>query len=230
MCYNEAVQKRALSLVGAVIVSLAAASPAAAEGFPVIGAGGGTSAFYASESYEDLMRFDLSVTAEEQDLIEEYCTPDSSVREVDYDDRTNSTTTASDDYVYVDIGPSGPRVYVNAMWNAPSLSEGEVVEIDPMVFLTCTRMAPGNLPDGFVQVKINASRVFGYMPTDADVVAGRSGIVDSRHPAVSGRCVLLECGREPRGGAQRISDVRQRSLLQPGHRCQEPRQQQCSGG
>ena len=167
MCYNEAVQKRALSLVGAVIVSLAAASPAAAEGFPVIGAGGGTSAFYASESYEDLMRFDLSVTAEEQDLIEEYCTPDSSVREVDYDDRTNSTTTASDDYVYVDIGPSGPRVYVNAMWNAPSLSKGEVVEIDPMVFLTCTRMAPGNLPDGFVQVKINASRVFGYMPTDA---------------------------------------------------------------
>ena len=170
MCYNKAMKKRALSLVGAVIVSLAGASSAVAEGLPVIGATGGTSSFLASEGRQDLMRFDLSVTSDERSLIEEYCTPDSSIREVDYRDPTSSTThDGLDDYVYVDIGPSGPRVYVNVMWIAPTLPEGEVRELEPQALLTCTRMTPDNLPNGFVQVKIIAPTVFGYTPTYADL-------------------------------------------------------------
>jgi len=162
MCYNKAMKKRALSLVGAVILSLSAASSAVAEGFPIIVANGGTSSFLAREGNVDLMRFDLSVKPEEQNLIEEYCTPDSSVREVRYTDRTNSTLT--DDYVFVDIGSSGPSVYVGAEWIAPSLPEGGVLELQPDAFLTCTRMASGNVPDGFVEVKIVRSTVFGYVP------------------------------------------------------------------
>jgi hypothetical protein len=170
MCYNKAMKKRALSLVGAVIVSLAGASSAVAEGLPVIGATGGTSSFFANEGNSDLMRFDLSVTSDEQSLIEEYCTPDSSVREVDYVDPTSSTThDGLDDYVYVDIGPSGPQVYVHVMWIAPTLPEGEVRELQPQVLLTCTRMTSDNLPNGFVQVKIIAPTVFGYTPTYADL-------------------------------------------------------------
>jgi len=170
MCYNKAMKKRALSLVGAVIVSLSAASSAVAEGLPTIQAGGGTSSFFASEGRQDLMRFDLSVTSAEQSLIDEYCTPDSSVREVDYRDPTSSTThDGLDDYVYVDIGPSGPRVYVNVMWIAPTLPEGEVRELEPQVLLTCTRMTSEGLPNGFVQAKIIAPTVFGYTPTYADL-------------------------------------------------------------
>jgi len=170
MCYNKAMKKRALSLVGAVIVSLVGASSAVAEGLPIIEATGGTSSFFASEGRQDLMRFDLSVTSAEQSLIDEYCTPDSSVREVDYRDPTSSTThDGLDDYVYVDIGPSGPRVYVNVMWIAPTLPEGEVRELEPQVLLTCTRMTSDGLANGFVQAKIIAPTVFGYTPTYADL-------------------------------------------------------------
>ena len=192
MCYKQAMKKRALFLVGAVIVSLVSASTATAEGLPVIGAEGGTSVLLAREGYEDMVRFDLTVSPDDRNLIEEYCTPSSSVLEVVYYDPTSSTASTGD--AFVDSGSSGPRLFVATMWVSPSLPEGEVVELRPDVLLTCTRMAPGNLPDGFVQVKISRSTVVGFVPTyaDLDPVDEASWTADTRLFQGLQSCVTAE--------------------------------------
>ena len=179
MCYNKVMKKRALSLVGAIIVSFASASSATAEGLPVIEAEGGTSVMLALEYREDFVRFDLTVSPDDQSLIEEYCTPSSSALEVVYGDATSSTASTGD--ASVEIGSSGPRLFVETVWVSSSLAEGEVVELRPEVLLTCTRMAPGNLSDGFVQVKISP-RLVGFVPmyADLDPVDEASWTADTR--------------------------------------------------